>query len=286
MFQEVIGFPAFEERWIYADSERLALYFIAGHMRKFSFLSDPATYGIFMSYISLSLMVLAFTANKFKWQAVYGFFCLISLASMSFSGTRTAYAVVAIGVVLYIMLTIRSRRTLIVVLISLFTALFVLYAPIYSSRTLIRIRTTFQGSDDPSMQVRDNTRTAFQSYIRNHPIGGGINSSGAMGMRYSPGHELAGVPPDSGYLKIALELGWIGLIFSLSFFSYITIKGINNYFSSEDPTIKLYTLVYLVPFFAISVGQYTQDSLFQRSIVTMVIATYAIMERLPSMKNV
>lgn len=286
MYQELVGFPGFEERWIYAEPKRFALYYIAGHMRKFSFLSDPATYGIFMAYMSLALMILAFTSIKFKWRAFFGFFSLISLASMSFSGTRTAYAVVAIGVVFYILLTIRSRRTLVILILSVFTALFVLYAPIYSNRTLIRIRTAFQGSDDPSMKVRDNTRIALQSYIRSHPMGGGINSTGVMGLRYSPEHELAGVPPDSGYLKTALELGWIGIILSLSFFSYISIKGISNYFALKDPILKVYTLLYLVPFFAISVGQYTQDSLFQRSVVTLVIATYAIVERLPIMKNV
>jgi putative inorganic carbon (hco3(-)) transporter len=286
MYQEVAGFPGFELNWIYAEPKRFALYFIAGHMRKFSFLSDPATYGIFMAYMSLALMVLALMSPRFKWKALFAFLCLISLASMSFSGTRTAYAVVAIGAVFLIILTIRNRRTLIFVGLAIITAIFVLYAPIYSNRTLIRIRTTFQGSDDPSMRVRDNTRVAYQSYIRNHPIGGGINSSGVMGQRYSPEHELAGVPPDSGFLKTALELGWIGLILSISFFCYVSLRGINNYFSITDPTLKIYTLLYLVPFFAISIGQFTQDSIFQRSIVTLIIGTYAIMERLPSMKNV
>jgi len=59
-------------------------------------------------------------------------------------------------------------------------------------RTLTGCRSTFKVKEDPSMNVRDNTRARVQPYARSHPFGGGLNTSGALGLKYDPGHPLAG----------------------------------------------------------------------------------------------
>ena len=133
------------------------------------------------------------------------------------------------------------------------------------------------------MSVRDKKRIQLQKYVQTHPIGGGLNTVGQNGRRYSPGHTLAEVgDADSGYLLTALEMGWVGLIIGLSFFFAVMLKGINNYFSMRDPLLKTINLVYIVPFLALSVAHFTQDAMFQKPVYLVIIATYAVVITLPT----
>jgi hypothetical protein len=149
-----------------------------------------------------------------------------------------------------------------------------------------RLRSTFRGGNDPSMAVRDIKRIRFQEYVQTHPIGGGLNSVGNIGLRYSPGHELAGEwEPDSGYLLTALESGWIGLIIFMTMFFVVLRSGINNFFSMNDPVLKTYLLAYIVPFMALSVAHFTQDAMFTKPMNVIIVATYALVYRIPALQK-
>jgi putative inorganic carbon (HCO3(-)) transporter len=126
----------------------------------------------------------------------------------------------------------------------------------------------------------------MQHYIQTHPIGGGLATTGQNGVKYSPGHYLAGGwDPDSGYLLTALEMGWVGLIIFLVFFFIVIARGVKNYFALKDPLLKTLTLVYIVPFLALSVAHFTQDAMFQKPVNLLVIVTYAIVIRIPSFEK-
>jgi putative inorganic carbon (HCO3(-)) transporter len=282
IFQELIGLTEFEKRWVYASEGRVQLLFIWGHMRKFSFLSDPSSFGLFTGFSGLGCLVLAVGPYRALYRIILGGLAAIMFISMSFSGTRTAIVMVAFGVAFYILVTIRSKTTIILTIVTILGAGVLLFGPFYGS-TVQRIRSTFNMEEDASMGVRDRKRIRLQSYVQAHPFGGGLNTTGTNGLKYSPGHPLAeGWDPDSGYLLIGLELGWIGLMIGLSFFFSVVSKGINNYFSSEDPLLKNITLAYIVPFMALSVAHFAQDAVFQKPVYLVVTATYALMLRLPS----
>jgi putative inorganic carbon (HCO3(-)) transporter len=282
IYQEVFGLNAREMRWLYAAPGRINLYKIWGHIRIFSFLSDPSAYGLFMAFSGLGCFILAMGPFKGFHKLVLGILGLAMMIAMSYSGTRTAFAMVAFGVPFYILLTLRSRKTLIIMVGAGVVAVLVLFGPFYGG-TLNRIRSTFNTSEDASMHVRDKKRLRMQTYVRSHPFGGGLLTTGTNGMRYSPGHPLAtGWDPDSGYLFIALETGWIGLTMALFLFGSVTVKGINNHFSLEDPVLKTYNLAYVVPFMSLSVAHFTQDALFQKPVYLVIIATYALVLTLPT----
>jgi O-antigen ligase len=210
---------------------------------------------------------------------------VIMFVSMSYSGTRTAMAMYAVGVAFFIVMTLRNRRTIMGGIALLFIGTGLMVGPFYGG-TINRIRSTFKPSDDPSMVVRDVKRVRLQQYILSHPIGGGLYTTGANGVRYSKGHELAGGwDPDSGYLLIALEMGWIGLLIFQVFFFIVVLKGIRDFFEVDDPLLKTLTLTYLVPFMALSVAHFTQDALFQKPVNLIIIATYAIVVRIPMLKK-
>jgi putative inorganic carbon (hco3(-)) transporter len=285
LYQEYVGLTDFEWAWMNASPDRIGLYLIWGKLRKFSMLSDPSAFGLFMAFSCLSCVVLAMGPFKTTYRIGLGVLAFVMFLSMSYSGTRTAMAMVAIGIAFFIVMTLRNKKTIMAAGALVIVLTGVMLGPFYSG-TIIRIRSTFNPSDDASMAVRDNKRVRLQSYILSHPIGGGLATTGQNGVKYSPGHYLAGGwDPDSGYLLTALEMGWIGLIIFQVFFFMVMLKGINNYFALEDPLLKTLTLTYIVPFLALSVAHFTQDAMFQKPVNLLVIVTYAMVVKIPSFQK-
>lgn len=285
LYQEYVGLTDFEWEWMNASPDRMGLYMIWGKLRKFSMLSDPSSFGLFMAFSCLACVVLAMGPFKGIYRVLLGILAFVMFMSMSYSGTRTAMAMIAIGLMFFIIMTLRNKKTIIAAGALVFFGIIILAGPFYGG-TINRIRSTFNPSDDASMAVRDHKRIRLQEYVRSHPIGGGVATTGQNGVKYSAGHYLAGGwDPDSGYLLTALEMGWIGLIIFQVFFFIVVLKGINNYFSINDPLLKTYTLTYVVPFLALSVAHFTQDALFQKPVNLIVIVAYALMVKLPSFEK-
>jgi len=283
--QEFFGLTDFENAWMHSWEQRVQWHLSWGKPRKFSILSDPSSFGLFMAPSALASITLAMGPFRPLKRLGFAVLAFIMLLSMSYSGTRTAIAMVAVGVALLVVMTIHSRRTLIASMILLFVGVILLFGPFYGG-TMTRIRSTFNPSEDPSMAVRNAKRVRLQDYVLSHPIGGGLGTTGKNGARYSPGHYLAGDwDPDSGYLFTALETGWIGLILFQVFFFIVMVQGIRNYFSINDPLLKTITLTYIVPFFSLTVAHFTQDALFQKPVNLVVIVVYALMVRLPSLER-
>lgn len=285
IYQHVFGLPDFEMAYLNEVPGRVKLYINWGVLRSFSILPDPSSYGLFTGMGALAAMVLALGPFRLTTRIGFGIAMVFLLIAMSYSGTRTAIAMVAVGVAFYVIIMLHNRRTLFAAGILVFMGLALLFGPFYGG-TMSRLRSTFRGSDDPSMAVRDYKRLKFQEYVRTHPIGGGLNSVGSIGLRYSPGHELAGEwEPDSGYLLTALESGWIGLIIFMGMFFVVVVSGINNFFAMDDPVLKSYLLAYLVPFVALSVAHFTQDAMFTKPMNVIVYATYALVYRIPALQK-
>ena len=282
LYQEFFGLNARELRWIYSSPSRPGLYLIWGHMRKFSFLSDPSAYGLFMAFSGLACFVLMMGPFKPLQRIMFGGLALMMWWAMSYSGTRTATAMVAVGLAFYFLITLKSRKTFIVMILTAVAGVGILYGPFYGG-TINRIRSTFAIDKDASMNVRDQRRISMQQYVKTHPFGGGVNTTGANGARYSPDHPLGGGwDPDSGYLLTALEIGWVGLLLGMAFFFVVVLKGINNYFSNRDPLVRTLNLTYVVPFLTMTVAHFTQDAMFQKPQVVVLVATYALMLQIPS----
>ena len=174
-YQEFVGLTDFEWTWMYAKEGRMDLYLIWGKLRKFSFLSDPSSFGIFMAASALAVMPLIMGPFHPLRRIGFGLLMIMMLVAMSYSGTRTAMAMVIVGIAFFMILTMLKRETLVgSVLIVIFGAA-MLFGPFYGG-TMSRIRSTLNPSKDPSMAVRDIKRVRLQEYIHDHPIGGGFRT--------------------------------------------------------------------------------------------------------------
>jgi len=280
LYQEFVGLPGYDLKWVTSNDIRIGLNFIQGRWRKWSFLSDVGAFGLFMAFGGV--FCIAFGLDKLLSMKVR-FLLLLSglvmLWAMVYSGTRTAFAIVPIGLLMYVLLTVNQKATLILVAVLGIVSLLLLFGP-FQGKTLNRIRSAFNPQHDASMLTRDLNRSAIQPYIHSHPIGGGIVTTGLLGIKYSPDHELAGFPPDSGFLETTLELGWIGLAFQLGLYFIVLYLGVLNYYSSNHALIRTLYLSYICGFFALSIGNYAKASVNQLPIGIIIMAVFALMSKL------
>ncbi len=261
-FQEWHGLLGFEERWVNYDPQRYKLYFQAGSMRKFSFLSDPTAFGMLMAdAIILALVIMmGHITRKQRWLLIL--IIVPMVLSMAYSGTRTANAMLPAGIIIFILMTITSKKTLAFAIFSIMVFMVVLFGPFHNG-TINRVRTTFLFSEDGSYNVREVNRQRIQPYIIRHPLGGGPATSGVMGLRYNPAHYLAGFPPDSGYLHTALELGWLGLALTCAMYFVVLWTGIRNYYRTHSKEIKALYLAILAALYGYIIANYAQVAVGQ-----------------------
>jgi putative inorganic carbon (hco3(-)) transporter len=278
-YQQWFGYLPFELNYIRNRPTGFTVLFQGGQLRKFSFLGDVTTFGVTSGCMSLLALLLAINEKAGSRKYILFFMSLIMALGMSYSGTRTATIIIPSGLILYILITIQNKTTLVTLFFAALMAIGILFAPIYSNSTLNRIRSTFDTRDE-SLNVRNRNRHFIQPYLYAHPIGGGIGTTNSEGVIYHPDHPLAGFATDSGFLIMGLEMGWIGLILLILFNLFILYQGINFYFKIFDKDLKLYVLVFLCTAFAFIVTQYSQENSGQFPFCIFFYSSLSLMKRL------
>jgi putative inorganic carbon (HCO3(-)) transporter len=260
--QQWHGLFNFELAWVRADDNRFGLFFIMGDFRKFSTMSDPTAFGVAMAAAALFFVILAWTEkNKtIKYTMFIG--VIFMFLAMGYSGTRTANIMVAGGIVMYVLLTLDKKATRFFAVFAALVFLFLMYGP-YVNSTILRFRTSFIGEKDESFKVREVNRAFIQPYIYQHPIGGGLGTTGASGLRFNRGHYLAGFPPDSGYLRKALETGWIGLALICTLYFLVLRYGVRRYFRCRDDQLKIIYAGAIASLFSFYLAEFAQEAIGQ-----------------------
>lgn len=258
--QEYIGFNAHETA--YLNTPGIAsLLFIDGHWRKFSIFSDPVAFSYNMVMPSIFCICL-FILPLARWKKIIlALLIAFFLEAMVFSGTRGANVLLPAALVLFAILRYNKK-----VLIFCCFAAMILVVLIYIPTTnvnLYRFQSAFKPNNDPSYILRKNNQKKIQPFILSHPLGGGLGSTGVWGIRFSPGTYLASFPPDSGYVRVAVEDGSIGLLIFCVFMFVIMRTGIKNYFIIENQELKVYCLAMTLIVFAYNLANFPQEALVQ-----------------------
>lgn len=278
--QQWLGLAGFERNWFQSDPLLSKLYIQDGFLRKFSFLTDPAAFGIICTVSGLFTFILAIRIPAPNIKILLYSLTVLFLLATAYSGTRTCFLMIIAAIVAYSVFTINERRTFYLMSIFIFTATLLLLLPIQNNPVLTRVKTTFKGFKEASATLRERNRHGIQPYIRAHPIGGGLNTSSSEGQLYNPSHRLAGFPPDSGYMKILLEQGWIGLAIHFLLYFLILRTGIKGFYAARRPIIKNLYLAITVSIFALIVGQYSQIAIAQYPLILIYYSILAILIKL------
>jgi len=258
--QEYIGFSAHEQAYL-AMPGIADLLLIDGHWRKFSIFSDPVAFAYNMVMPSI-FCICMLTLNIKIWKKIV-FGCLIGffLDAMLFSGTRGANVLIPAALGLFVVLKFNRRILFATILAAIFLA-FLITVPT-SNPNLYRFQTAFKPNNDDSYNLRKRNQKRIQPYIVSHIMGGGLGSTGEWGERFTPESYLAHFPPDSGYMRVAVEDGWAGLLV-FCFFMFVIIKtGINNYYLIKDKELKTYCLAMTLIIFAYNLANFPQEALVQ-----------------------
>ncbi len=276
LFQEYITLPIWDYRFLTSDPMIFKLNYIGGRFRLSGLLGDVSEAGLFMAYASILLLVFILYVKDHKKRFQLIIALIITLISASLSGTRTAYAIFVIGLVLLGLIHIRQKYTVIVGMLGVLGLLVILYGPIHTP-TIKRIRSTFEPQNDPSYQLREAKWSRIQPWLRRHPIGSGIGTVGPL----DPEKEEA----DSGYVAVAIERGWIGLIIRLALYFTIVAYGINYYFRSENNTYRALYLAYVCGFFAMTIAHMSQDALNKWPSYIIMESSFIMIIRLKQLEN-
>lgn len=259
--QEYFGFAEFETKWLNSSPDLAYLLFQSGHWRKFSMFSDPVTFAYNMATASMLCLALITGPLQTYRKVILGFLAAFFLYVMLFSGTRGSYPLIPAGFLLLAILKF-NKRILVFTTAAMFFIVFLILLPT-SNKNILRFQTAFRPDKDASYQLREKNQDRIKPYIYSHPFGGGLGATGEWGLRFAPNSFLAHFPPDSGYVRTTVELGWIGL-FIFSFMIFTILKtGVNSYYLIKDPELKSYALAMLLIVFTWNLGNFPQQAIVQ-----------------------
>lgn len=259
--QQFVGFSAAETAWIMADKERFELYYQWGMMRIPSFCFDPTTFGILMACFSIFCVALLVGPGSKARKALLALMAACSLWVMAYTGTRTAFALVPIGAIFFCGMILSKRVLLIGGIFAVLGTGFILKSS--SSGVIYRIQSAFKPAQDDSMNLRLANQKKIQPYIQSHPMGGGLGSCGVWGKRFNPDSELSKFPHDSSFVRMAVELGWIGLILYTLLHYFVLHTGIYYFVRCRDPFIKSIYAGITSWCFMLTVACYAQEAILQ-----------------------
>jgi len=258
--QEFIGFFPFEEEYIHSDGMPLLL-FIAGHWRKFSIYSDCVTFAYQMAFASLLCIALLKGPLAVYKKLILISCCAVILVAMIFSGTRGAFPLVPAALIMYAILNY-SKKILIFVIVAGVFIVGLIFLPT-ANQNILRFQSAFRPNEDLSYKVRKINQARIKPYVWAHPIGGGLGATGEWGKKFAPGSFLSEFPPDSGYVRVTVECGWIGLAILCIMMFVVLRMGINNYYRIRDPELKSYCLAAVLIVFAFNIANFPQEALVQ-----------------------
>ncbi len=259
--QQFIGFTDFEETYLNSDPNIKQLLFIGGQWRKFSIFSDPVAFSYNMVVSSLLCFGLMTGPLKLYKKILLAICAATCLFSMLYSGTRGSFVLPPIAMVMFAILRF-NKKVFFLSIIGALLMTVLIFMPT-TNQSVYRFQSAFKPSEDASFNVRKANQKRIQPYILSHPMGGGLGATGTWGQRFAPQSFLAKFPPDSGYVRVAVEMGWIGLLlFCILMFTILSV-GIINYYAINDPSLKSYCLSMVLIVFAFHIGNYPQEALVQ-----------------------
>jgi putative inorganic carbon (hco3(-)) transporter len=278
--QQWIGFSDKELNWLMMIPERYELFNQSGFVRKFSVLNDPAAFGTLCASSSVFTLVLAVRASSKRKRNLFYLCTVLLVIAGGYSGTRTSNLMLGAGILAYVVFTLSDKKTYMLVIGVVFFALFMLFGPFRNNLVVLRVKSTFEGTKDASAGLRDINRHRIQPYLHKNPMGGGIGTCGIEGAIYNPTHYLTNFQPDSGYMKILAEQGWIGLLLQLIFYFIFLQRGIYGYFHSKNPEIKTWYIATVTGLFSLLAGQYSQIAIAPYPQILYYIAAMVILYKL------
>ena len=270
--QQYIGLTPSEMAWLASGADRT--HILWGQLRSFSFYSDAGQFGSEMAGTTLVSLILFFRVKKLSSKAIYLVLVLVLFWGFAVSGTRSSLFVILAGYPAYLAL----QRKLMPVLQGIAMATPILAILLFTNigsgiYQIYRIRTALKPTQDESFLVRLENQKRIRTYMKDLPFGVGIGSSSGAGVRFSPNHWAAQIPPDSWYVQLWIETGAVGVGIYLFMLAGMILCGIYRLWHIKDPWLFTMMVVLLSEFIGIAVVSYSNPILGQFPTSTILFIT-------------
>ncbi|MFK8103767.1 MAG: O-antigen ligase family protein [Saprospiraceae bacterium] len=259
--QEFFGYSAAEMAWLYEDEERFQLIYQWGRLRPVSLFADPTTFGILMAYLAIFCLIMMTGPISWAKRLILLTAAGLMFMAMAFGGSRTPVVLIPFGFFIFMIMTLKPK-------IMIPVGIFLMMLPLFfikrsSNPILYRIQSSFDMQSDASVKVRMKNQKFIQPYIQTHPFGAGLGSTGLWGRRFTPDSFLAKFAHDSGFVRIAVELGWVGLLIYMALLFTVLKTVVYYYIRVRDPMIKTVYLGLANIMFILALASYPQEAILQ-----------------------
>ena len=275
--QFFLGFNSFENDLLQTPFGRTHL--LPGITRYWGGFTDAASSGVGLSLMIIGLIPFLINRQIMKYPFL-SFICFILfLHAGLLSGTRSAYASFAAGIIVVTFMYVRQRIQLITVLLGSIFYGVLRFTSVGASYTIIRrIRSGFN-SEDASLLVRIANRLKLDQWLLTHPFGGGIGSA-SFDKRFAPDSFMSTFPPDGLYVLIKSELGYPGQLFFNTMMVSIGCYLLYKTFKAQAFTdTKLWMATLLALFVAARISDYAQMITFQFPLVNLLFLALVAFEK-------
>jgi len=223
LYQKFRWFDAAETEWLMNGS--WYTHIISTGIRYFSIFSDAGNFGANMGMVSIVYGILFVHTNSRYLRIFYFAITIMGIIGMLLSGTRSAIIIPIGGLALYCLIS-RNIKTIIASIV-MGAAFFVFFAftNIGNDNPLIRrMRTAFRPTEDQSFAVRLENQKIIKEFILDHPWGAGINQGVPRVQRIGDETKEDTIPPDSFYVSIWIQTGYIGLILYIAIYATVLMR--------------------------------------------------------------
>jgi cell division protein FtsW (lipid II flippase) len=259
IFQHHHGLLWQEMAWLLTEGNAKT-HILFGYVRVFSTVGDAATFGFLMIMSSLIMISLAMTARPLQaLLLMIGTLPMLYGCVVSYSRGPVLALAFGIGI-----MVVASRNWKLGIAASAVGALgLVLLIASGSTKLVDRLSTATNPMEDASFMVRVGYITQYVPEIAKRPFGYGINTSGGGAARVagqqSMRDSVVGVPTDNYFFKVALEMGWVGLILFTWLHVLAIIETYKVYRRTRDPYLKAIALGLFGVLFCLFTGGFSND---------------------------
>lgn len=210
-WQKHFGFDYAEREWL-VSSDSWRTHIINTGIRYFSIFTDASNFGACMGLITLVYTIIGIHTRNKRLLYYYLAVALMGLIGMFMSGTRGAIIIPIAGTALYCLLCKNIKIFTTTAFAGILVFSFFAFTNIGEGNSSIRrMRTAFRPTEDASFNVRVENRKEIAAYLEKHPWGVGIDESIPKLWKKGDIYEEGTLPPDSYYVRIWIQTGYVGL---------------------------------------------------------------------------
>lgn len=236
IMQQRLGFDYAERAFLEVAGKT---HFVNGIIRYFSLFSDAANYGCNMAATTAVFGAVTLSSKVKKEKIYFGIVTLCALYGMLSSGTRTGIFVLAVGGVIYAILSKRLSSLITTALVGGAFFAILMFTNIGQGNNMIRRMRSAFNRQDASMTVREVNQLAMKRYIDELPMGLGAGLRNGDVPQSNKNHFLSVVPPDSTWVYVNIHYGHLGkFLFLFSFFTMCIYGGYIVFYRIRDPELR------------------------------------------------